>query len=688
MSETSHSEPANDDVVGEAPTAELQRLAATRAALDPERRALRADIVLSAIIEYLAVNGESARKTIIEGVRTIWKTDSITDFEIDSALSQGQSISLINKVSGRNASEHWRATEDAVRESHEDRSWAQMAYERFLESIGEQLSRRQLDISHDKRTEIGKRLLTAFANGSLVEGESPILGVNALRPVEFAADRIREEVAAQQGDELRDATMELVEIALDPDDEFANELIHLLIVGTVLQTFLSKRDLGVAPDLTGMRLMLDTPILVDLVDEGTSSQRIAKELVSMSRRLGIEVVVGKHVIEELERLWTAAIDERPERLDGRTTVQGFARLISSRYSNPFVRQFVRLKSEGKSLRWSQFKIERSSIRPLLSDLDVRIVENEYDGEADRECLDGLVAELLRLSADRNTPGSRTRSTARTDATSALMVGRWREEVLMVPCSAYIVSPEHLTEVAYCSVFDGDSVSLIARPAAWLAFVASLVADDPGKRAEIAEVIGNAVFRDSFFGLATAYTLDSAVKLAEMLQEHNKLSLEDSRELARISVSDFLEANAEENDEDAIQAVAMEAILQRSARRDSRARRVIEQANAKVSEKRDEASTLRHELGTVRGQLDRVEAERQRDRRTNRAVFVVLIALFVVVVSAVAHEITGRLLGFVSCLWAIVAYLGFHYSKKGRIGVIDGLVTLSLAVVAGLLIKFL
>ena len=685
MSEMAQREPAKDDAVDEAPTAELQRLAATRAALDPERRALRADIVLSAIIEYLAVNGESARKTIIEGVRTIWKTGSITDFEIDSALSQGQSIGLINQVRGPNESEHWRATEDAVRESQEDRSWAQMAYQRFLESIDEQLDLRKIDIGRDGRTEIGRRLLTAFANGSLVEGESPILGVNALRPVEFAADRIRAEVAAQQGNELRDVTMELVEIALDPDDEFANELIHLLIVGTVLQTFLSKRDLGVAPDLTGMRLMLDTPILVDLVDESTSSQRIAKELVSMSRRLGIEVVVGNHVIDELERLWTAAVDEHPERLDGRTTVQGFARLISSRYSNPFVRQFVKLKSEGKTLRWSQFKIERSSIRPLLSDLDVRIVQNEYDGDADRECLEGLVTELLRLSADRNTPGSRTRSTARTDATSALMVGRWREEVLMVPCSAYIVSPEHLTEVAYCSVFDGDSVSLIA---AWLALVASLVADDPVKRAEIAEVIGNAVFRDSFFGLATAYTLDSAVKLAEMLQEHNKLSLEDSRELARISVSDFLESNAEENDEDAIHAVAMEAILQRSARRDSRARRGIEQANAEVSEKRDEASALRYELGTVQGQLDRVEAARQRDRRTNTAVFVVLVALFAVVVCAVSHRITGRLLGFVSCLWAIVAYLGFHYSKKGRIGIIDGLITLGLAVVAGLLIKFL
>ena len=439
--------------------------------------------------------------------------------------------------------------------------------------------------------------------------------------------------------------------------------------------------------MSGMRLLLDTPVLVDLVDESTQAQDIAKEVVSLSQRLGIQVLVGEHVLDEWQRLWAGARDEYPERLDGRTTIQGFARLISSRYSNPFVKQFVRYRSDGNVLRWEQFRIQRSSIRVLLESLGVSIISNTFVGNKDREVATRMIDELLRLSADPNTPGSRTRSTAQTDATSALMVGRWRDQVPMVPCSAFLLSPEHLTEVAYRSVFELDKVSLVVRPSAWLVFVASLVADDPGRQAEIAELVGNAVFRDSFFGLATAYTLDNAVKLADYLQEENMLSLEDSRELARISVSDFLGGAAQPDDEEVIRAVAMEAIRQRSARRDARAQRVIDQANAEVTEKRDEADALRRQLGDVEGDLERVKSERERDKRKGHARVAMLVGVFLLAIAGISGDFSSRTFGLFGVLWAMFEYLALQYLRRDKIGLSEGSWAVGLAILAALLIKF-
>jgi len=74
--------------------------------------------------------------------------------------------------------------------------------------------------------------------------------------------------------------------ATDPDDDFANELIHMLMVGAVLQSFLSKRDLRGRPELEEAHLLLDSSALEDLVDDGEPQQSVMSNLVSLSLRLG------------------------------------------------------------------------------------------------------------------------------------------------------------------------------------------------------------------------------------------------------------------------------------------------------------------------------------------------------------------------------------------------------------------
>jgi hypothetical protein len=661
----------------EPPTAqdnELQRLAATRAALDPDRQQRRADILLNAAVEFLSTKGDQSTRSMVRAINEIWHTSSVTEPELEAALRQAQSIGLVVTIDDLSGDRKWKATEGSITESQQDREWAQNVLSQFDALVSERLDELGFELDAEELKRSARQLLRALAEGCRVANMAPGIGVEFLRPVEFAAGAVRSALNGVAPKSTRLAVSELVDAALDPDDPFANEVIHLLIVGSVLQAFVSKRDLGAQPNLNGTRLLLDTPVLVDFVDDGSSNQRVVQNLIELSLRLGAQVVVAEHSLKEWDRVWEGAELERPFLFDERSVPEHLDRLTASKRSNPFVAQFLREKAKAPNLTWARFKIGHSNIRHRLQNAKVQVRECGNDTIEDRQVVADIIAQLSEITDDETVPGKRSRVAAEADANSTAMVARWRAKYPVTPCGAFFVSSEYLTGLAYERACPHDMVPLTARPAAWTVYAASLVSDDPEQRAEIAEMIGDAVFRESFLGLATAYTLEEAALLADLLVEQDTLSIVDSRTAVQLDLMQLLSDHSTSTAQERVAVVGAEVIRRRSTRRDARAKRV-ERRSAEVLAAVERARVTEvRVLSTKVDQLEEVGAVRdstlhsQQDtiRHLKRAIGV-LIGTVAIAASIGGLVASGELHGVseaLACLFAGAFLLdGVRYAMK-------------------------
>lgn len=653
---------------------EIQRLAATRAALDPDRQRRRADILLSASVEFLATKGDRTTDSLVRGISQIWRTSAVTAPEVEAALRQAQSIGLVVAVDDLSGEPKWKATDGSVTESKQDREWAQQVLREFEGEVVKRLDELGFELESRQRGRAAHELLHALAEGCRVSEGSRDIGTDFLRPVEFTASAVRTALQRVTPKRLSAALAELVDAVLDPDDPFANEVIHLIVVGSVLQAFVSKRDLGGQPRLDGTRLLLDTPVLVDLMDEGSSAQKMVQNLIELSKGLGAQVIVAEHTLAEWDRLWEGADRENPGMFDGKPVPEHLDRLTASRRSNPFVAEFLREKAKRADLTWRSFKIRRANVRHRLGEVGVLCRECGNDAPEDTVVVERMEKTLREISDDETLPGKRSRVAAEADAKSAAMVARWRRKYPATPCGAFFVSTEHLTGMAYQKAFSDDEVSLTARTAAWTIYAASLVADDPLQRAAVAEMVGDAMFRESFLGLATAYTLEEAALLAEMLAEHETLSLEDSRTAVQLDLMQLLDGRANAPVDERIALVGAEVIRRRSGRRDARARRMEQRASDAVAAAERSKFVALEEMSTTVEELRDSDESKQSDidlqrdtiRRLKRGLAVVLaaIALGALIGGLVWSGELGGTSAALACLFAGAFVLdGIRFSMK-------------------------
>lgn len=155
---------------------ELQRLAATRAALDPERRRTRADVLLSAIVEFLAASGGRSVAALTSGINEIWRTHSVTNKEVETALRYGESVGLVNQSGATASPIVWTATDGATEESRLDRDWAHRVLSELDESVTDKADALGYELSDDERREVVRNLLRALADGCKVQEEAPAAG--------------------------------------------------------------------------------------------------------------------------------------------------------------------------------------------------------------------------------------------------------------------------------------------------------------------------------------------------------------------------------------------------------------------------------------------------------------------------------------------------------------------------------
>jgi len=384
---------------------EVQRLAATRAAIDPERRQTRSDIVASIAVELLATSGDRGSDELAQALNEFWHTEAITVPELEAVLEQAKAAGLVAVLQDFSGRDKWQATPSARHESEQDRKWATEVVAGFETEVSERLA--EIDTSIDEKTaaRAASHLLRALASGCASTYERPVVGPQFLRPVEFDRSRVIREIDKVNPKTLRSALRELVDAAIDPDDDFANDLVHMLVVGSILQAFVSKRDLGMQVDLRGSRILLDTTTLVDLVDDDSPNRRVIENVISLSIQLGVYVAVADHTVEEWNRVWEAADKERPEHLDAEPISPNLSRIAVR--VNPFIGQFLQEKSRRPSLTWHEFRMSRFRIAQRLEALGVVVRPHGNDRDADLELVGLMTEKLKEMSSDDKVMSKRT-----------------------------------------------------------------------------------------------------------------------------------------------------------------------------------------------------------------------------------------------------------------------------------------
>lgn len=664
---------------------EFLQLAATHAALDPARRQHRSDVLMSAGVSLLATAGDLTTGQLCAALKKMWRTEAITEPLVEEALTTARATGLVVRVTALDDSELWQATPSARQEVQEDSRWVESVVQRLEDEVRSRLEQNEVRFKPERLPKLTKQLIEALALGAegVYELDHAPGDPSVLRPIEFHADRVREHLRrGVQPKPVAAIMLQVVDEAMDPDDDFGNEIVHLLVTSGLLQAFLGKRDLGARPDLSGTRVLLDTSTLVNLVD-GAEGVKLVEGLVSLSQSLGVEVIVADHTIEEWMRVWKAAEAERPELVDDKAIPHLTDRLVS----NPFVKGFLQMKAVDQSLRWRTYVSAYRDVRPRLEALGVVVRPAGNNTEDDKQNAARVLELLLELSDRDDVPGSRTRTGAEADAASCAMVMRWRGRSTPVPPRAYFVAQDYLTDRAHEALAGADRIPIVIKPAAWLMYVAQLAADDPSTRLELAEVVSSVVVRNSVLGLATSFTVEDAVELSRALAEDDRISSEDLHELVQLDLLSLIE-RGEEQSVSPSAAIAGEVLRRRSGRRDARAhraqmraeadhaesvetvRRVVAQSDAQRSGYERALDGKAQEIGGLQRDLDEAQQERddarasadaaqQSRKRLGRVLVsfvagVVLVAMLLVVLALDWYEPTSR--GWIVLGLASVVYL--------------------------------
>lgn len=256
-----------------------------------------------------------------------------------------------------------------------------------------------------------------------------------------------------------------------------------------------------------------------------------------------------------------------------------------------------------------------------------------------------------------------------------MVARWRER--LGPGRAYFVALDTLTNRAHRELFnDGDR--LVVNPEAWLMLVVNIATDDPAQSVDAAELVADAIVRETVMALATGHTLEEALEIAAVLCAAGEMpSSRELRDLESPTLLDHVDALIAEGESPLATRAA--AVLQRRASRATRrALRLEEESKGAVrtaKSRADNAEERNRQLeGTNRSLSQDLENERSRaaraesvSRRVTLAWVAALLGGLCAVALVVGGWIAGRGIGIVAVivgLWGLYAWQWVESERSG------------------------
>lgn len=169
-------------------------------------------------------------------------------------------------------------------------------------------------------------------------------------------------------------------------------------MGNLLRGVMTRQDVPDPVDLGGTRLLLDTSVLVDLIDEDTNAQHQLLQVVALTQRLGGVVVVADQTMEEWARLWGAADQEQPRQLEAAALAANADVLVR----NKIVQIFIRVRSKDQSVNWPRFEVGRRDLAARLNELGVVVRPSGNNTPVDQELEGRAAAEIRKVDEERET----------------------------------------------------------------------------------------------------------------------------------------------------------------------------------------------------------------------------------------------------------------------------------------------
>lgn len=492
--------------------AAIAGLAATMAALDPQRSAWRNDILISTIIETLSRRGHLSSRELRTDLQSVWVSKSTTLVAIEAALLEASTAGLIHSSARPSGEVRWQVTADTKEQAKADQRRARRLLEDFKLQVGQRLTELLAEPVGDDRVGLLTRTLVAAmaaASERVFEGARSTGNPEHLTAVRYGLNRLTEDLRRQVSPaEQAEALVRLALAAADPRDPFGDELLRLIVSGQILHGLVARRDAVGDRSLAGTVLTLDTTFLVMSVEANDATRKAFDELLKVSADIGCRVVITAEVLAEWERQWELADDQEPDALAEKLP-GSYDRLLAS----PILRGYVHEHGESGT-KWRNFCRRHRGMEQRLRLADAEVVASDPDPIVRAR----VEAELLRLSAERPDTRGRRPAAAAVDAISAGLVAKYRQEsppLGGLPGAWFVVGRERMTAEAYANVVPDDPFPLSVTPQSWLMFVSAKMGADVSPVA-LAEMLSESVILDAFLTVVTGYPAEELVQMFDSL----------------------------------------------------------------------------------------------------------------------------------------------------------------------------
>jgi len=631
------------------PYEELAGLAAAHAALDPERQEWRGDILISSLIEILAVKGALSERELQRQIKAIWQTDAVDRSLLRTALEHAEGGRLIERR-GHGRDIRWAVTQASAADAEIDHRTAEAIVERFEASVGERLP--ELLENHDPIEAPRLRRLTLKLIAAFMAGSQEVFSSVArtgdpatLRSIDFKLSEVDRYLEARIKPE-RDvpALKALAFAAFSPDEEFGKEILHLIVAGKVLQGMLGRHDLTQQGSVEGSMLLLDTSVLVYRMESPGPHSELLEELWRVGQDAHCDLVVTRAVIDEWDGLWLSAEADAPKANDLPTPLTRWSK-------NVVLRNWRSQTDHPRPRTWQEFEHGYRSIESWLTDHKVRIIEDEPDPD--------LVERMRQKLLDLATAGensTRTLAGARTDAYSAAIVAKARERDEASIPHAWFIAEDRLTNQAYEAVRTQDEFPVAASVEAWLLMASATRTDDPDHARNLAEIVGESAILNSFLAVSASYGVEELVEIADVLKKASNMSPEELAEAVRTDLVAYAESQSPN--------MPAELLRRRAHRREALVQRREEMVRAA---EQDRDARAQAEEQRRREELDRIkELEESKrcleasNRRLRRMVWLA-VALFAMAVPVAIAAVLGAprwwWIGG-AAIWAAISLSGF------------------------------
>ncbi len=636
-------------------------VASRRALLQPERRAKRLDIIVSSLLAVLGGRGSLTRDALRQAVESLWKTGSITAPVFDGALDAAEIAGLVVLQPGLDEKPRYDIAASVKAELERDRDWVTNTLDDLRTEVADRLLEYPDEDLRGREDKVTSLIVRAVARALVGYDIAAPAAEEVLMPLEIDEGSIVRFAKSVNPKSHRAPVRDLAFAALDPDDEFGNEIVHLIVSGQVLHGIVTQRG-GDPGQLKGVKLLVDTSVLTNLTADDSPERDVLIRAIETSIDVGAEVYVAQHTVEEWNRQWEIADDE------ARAITGNTIPILASRFEqNPFLRSYLRAAPKPEELPYTKWAAPRRNLPETLRGLGVEVIRHGITSETNVGLVETIRKALLET-------GRRTERAAEADAYSAIMVAKWRAE--HGPNTAYFLAAERFTGEAFRTHVDPKH-SLVVSPHAWLVYASNLGIDDPDTAADLADLIANTMIRRTMLELASTYTFEEVLSLSEILMDSGNITARDVREMGLPELFDLDELAESELSAD---QRAARLLREKAKREAARARRMQSQADQATKVARADSERAARTAEAERKRREELETElavateklNEESARANSEVgrskliarrFVVGILIAVLAIATWAGHTFGRWPGWITLLSAAVIVLVILRSRE-------------------------